>query len=188
MIWNGFSPEAERLLKTLNLIENAEQPKTRQESLDYFALILATVFVPLARAEMNRMRRNIGAAINEFERMLTPYQILFLPGGEFKQGALWMICDFIERPFILLALGEIRMEKAEVQFKSASQGKADAARTTYQSIPELFKDQGALCRTGRERAEDAERQSQSATANPSRPEGCCPRVIWQGCHGAWHQI
>lgn len=141
--WNGFSPEAERLLKTLNLIENAEQSKTRQESLDYFALILATVFVPLARAEMNRMRRNIGAAINEFERMLTPYQILFLPGGEFKQGALWMICDFIERPFILLALGEIRMEKAEVQFKSASQGKADAARTTYQSIPELFKDQGA---------------------------------------------
>ena len=35
------------------------------------------------------------------------------------------------------------MEKAEVQFKAASQGKADEARTTYQSIPELFKDHGA---------------------------------------------
>ena len=35
------------------------------------------------------------------------------------------------------------MEKAEVQFKAAAQGKADEARTTYQSILELFKDHGA---------------------------------------------
>ena len=35
------------------------------------------------------------------------------------------------------------MEKAEVQFKAASQGKADEARATYQSILELFKDHGA---------------------------------------------
>ncbi len=110
----------------------------RQESLDYFALILATVFVPLARAEMNRMRRNINAAIDEYERLLTPYQ-------KSSSGAplIWLTCDFIERPFILLALGETRMEKAEVQFKAASQGKADEARTTYQSILELFKDHGA---------------------------------------------
>jgi hypothetical protein len=37
----------------------------------------------------------------------------------------------------------MRMEKAEAQFKAASQGEADEARTTYQSILELFKDHGS---------------------------------------------
>ena len=84
------------------------------------------------------MRRNFNAAIDDYERLLTPYQ-------KSRVGAplIWLTCDFIERPFILLALGETRMEKAEVQFKAASQGKADEARTTYQSILELFKDHGA---------------------------------------------
>ena len=139
--WGGFSPDAERVLRALS--ENVGDARVRQESLDYFALILATVFVPLARAEMNRMRRNIQAAVDEYERILTPHPTLFISGGEFRTGVLWLTCDFIERPFVLLALGEIRMEKAEVQFKAASQGKADDARTTYQSILELFKDHGA---------------------------------------------
>jgi hypothetical protein len=139
--WGGFSPDAERVLRALS--ENAGDSKVRQESLDYFALILGTVFVPLARAEMNRMRRNVQSAMDEYERMLTPHPILLVSGGEFLTGAVWLICDFIERPFALLALGETRMEKAEVQFKAASQGKADEARATYQSILELFKDHGA---------------------------------------------
>ena len=139
--WGGFSAAAKALLGVTRIIrdpEFLEQSTNRQESLDYFALILATVFVPLARAEMNRMRRNFNATIDDYERLLTPYR-------KAEPGAplIWLTCDFIERPFILLALGETRFEKAEVQFKAASQGKADEARTTYQSIPELFKDHGA---------------------------------------------
>lgn len=137
--WGGLSPTAENLLKTVDEGES----NTRQESLDYFCLILATVFIPLARAEMNRMRRNVKAAIDEYERMLTPYHIFFGTDLFFHQADIWLTCDFIERPFILLALGEIRTEEAEVHFKAASQGKADEARATYQSIPELFKDHGA---------------------------------------------
>ena len=135
--WGSFSAAAETLLKASVETDTAEQAMVRQQQLDYFALILATVFVPLARAEMNRMRRNINAAIEEYERLLTPYR---KPSSE--APLIWLTCDFIERPFILLALGETRMDKAEVQFKAAAQGKADEARRTYQTIPELFKDHG----------------------------------------------
>jgi hypothetical protein len=136
--WGGFSAAAENLLKVIDDALTADASAVRQESLDYFALILATVFIPLARAEMNRRRRNFDAAIEDYERLLTLYQ-------KPSTGAplIWLTCDFIERPFILLALGETRMEKAEVQFKAAAQGKADEARTTYQSILELFKNHGA---------------------------------------------
>jgi hypothetical protein len=140
--WGGFSTAAKALLRIPRVeTESAEQSKNRQESLDYFALILATVFIPLARAEMNRMRRNFNAAIDDYDRLLTPYR---KPSD--GTPLIWLTCDFIERPFILLALGETRMEKAEVQFKAASQGKADEARATYQGIPELFKDHGAYVR------------------------------------------
>jgi hypothetical protein len=136
--WGGWSSDAELHLTHLIDPETAAHSTTRQQSLDYFALILATVFIPLARGEMNRMRRNFNAAIEDYERLLTPY-----PKPSSGAPLIWLTCDFIERPFVLLALGETRMEKAEVQFKAASQGKADEARTTYQSILELFKDHGA---------------------------------------------
>ena len=73
--WGGFSAAAEAPFRPISIEpETAEQSKIRQESLDYFALILATVFIPLARAEMNRLRRNFNAAIEDYERLLTPYQ------------------------------------------------------------------------------------------------------------------
>jgi Tc toxin complex TcA C-terminal TcB-binding domain/PKD domain len=130
-------PSAEDVLKTIRETETSGQSVVRQEALDYFALILATVFVPLARAEMNRIRRNFDAATEDYEHLLTPYQ------SSADAPLIWFTCDFIERPFILLALGETRLEKAEVQFKAASQGRADEARATYQSILKLFKDHGA---------------------------------------------
>jgi Tc toxin complex TcA C-terminal TcB-binding domain/PKD domain len=142
--WGGFTPATKELFVVARIIRDPvflaslENSTNRQESLDYFALILATVFIPLARAEMNRLRRNFNAAIEDYERLLTPYR---KPAS--GSPLIWLTCDFIERPFILLALGETRFEKAEVQFKAASQGKADEARATYQSIPELFKDHGA---------------------------------------------
>jgi hypothetical protein len=136
--WGGWSSAAEFLLTQMIDPETDAQSTPRQQSLDYFALILATVFIPLARAEMNRLRRNFNAAIEDYERLLTPYR---KPAS--GSPLIWLTSDFIERPFILLALGEIRMERAEAQFKAASQDRADQARTTYQSIPELFKDHGA---------------------------------------------
>jgi hypothetical protein len=84
------------------------------------------------------MGRNFDAAIDDYERLLTPFQ-----KPSIGAPLIWLTCDFIERPFVLLALGETRMEKAETQFKAASQGKADEARATYRSISELFKDHGA---------------------------------------------
>ena len=140
--WGGFSASARLLLKFGRIIhtpgDTPEQARTRQQSLDYFALILTTVFIPLSRAEMNRQRRNFDAAIEDYERLLKPYK-----KNESGAPLIWLLCDFIERPFVLLALGETLMEKAEAQFKAASQGEADAARATYQRIPELFKDHGA---------------------------------------------
>lgn len=142
MDWGGFSFKAESLIRkkldttSPNPEDNADEAVTRQQSLDYFALLLGTIFIPLGRAEANRLRRFSALAVADLQRVLTPYQVFF-------GTAIFLTCDFIERPFALLALGEIRMEMAEVQFKAASQGKADEARTTYQSIPELFKDHGA---------------------------------------------
>jgi len=136
--WGGWSSSAEPLLTVMIDPEANDRSTLRQQSLDYFALILATVFIPLARAEMNRLRRNFNAATEDYERLLTPYR---KPAS--GSPLIWLTCDFIERPFILLALGEIRMEKAEAQFKAASQDRADQARTTYQSIPELFNNHGA---------------------------------------------
>jgi len=137
--WQGFTPAAEALLRLpAHETETVEESFTRQRSLDYFALILATVFIPLARAEMNRIRRNFDAAISEYESLLTPYR-------KPSSGAplVWLTCDFIERPFVLLALGETRMDKAEAQFKAASQGNAEAAVATYQSILDSFGSHGA---------------------------------------------
>lgn len=137
--WHGFSPIAEGLLKLqAHETDTPEEFLARQESLDYFALILATVFIPLARAEMNRIRQNFNAAISDYERLLTPNS-----NPSTNNPLPWLICDFIERPFILLALGESRMDKAEVQFKTASQGNAQDAATTYQNILDSFTNHGA---------------------------------------------
>lgn len=137
--WHGFSSVAQGLLSLpAKETDTPEEFLARQESLDYFALILATVFIPLARAEMNRIRQNFNAAISEYERLLTPYRKPS-PGAPL----IWLTSDFIERPFILLALGESRMDKAEVQFKAASQGSAAAAGATYQGIIDSFNTYGA---------------------------------------------
>lgn len=140
--WGGFTAAAGLLFDIGTIIvrpkETLEQARTRQRSLDYFALILTTIFIPLSRADMNRQRRNLDAAIEDYERLLKPFK-----KAEAGTPLIWLLCDFIERPFVLLALGETLVEKAEVQFKAASQGEADEARATYQRIPELFKDHGA---------------------------------------------
>ncbi len=134
----------DKLLDVRDVLNEDKDPSTnelsrirlRQEGLDFFALILATVLVPLARAEMNRVRRNYDAAIEEYERLLTPYQ------QTNSLANIWLTCDFIERPFILLTLGETLLEKAEVQFKSAGQGEADDAKATYEQIATLFSKHG----------------------------------------------
>jgi len=55
--WGGFSFKAESLIRknldttSPNPEDNADEAVTRQQSLDYFALLLGTIFIPLARAE-----------------------------------------------------------------------------------------------------------------------------------------
>jgi len=118
--------------------QTSEIVKLRQRTVEYILLLLATVLVPISRAEMNGMRRNWSKAIEDYERLLTPYRETAVDAP-----LIWLTNDFIERPFILMSLGEVRLGLAEDQFKAAAQGKADEARATYKSILDLFKDHGA---------------------------------------------
>ena len=76
----------------------------RQRSLDRPLLILATVMVPLARAEANRMRRQYDAAEKDLRRVLTPYTIQD-GGTPPTTREIWLNCDFIERPIRQAASG-----------------------------------------------------------------------------------
>jgi hypothetical protein len=136
----------------------------RQQALDYFALILACVLIPLARAEMNRTRGNYGAAIEEYKRLLDPFQ-----KSSFER--IWFTSVFIERPFILLALGESLMSQGEGQFKRASQGTAGDARVTYQDILTRFSTHGAYtARVITAQMELTRQADQLATLAPAQKE------------------
>lgn len=83
MDWGGFSFKAESLIRkkldttSPNPEDNADEAVTRQQSLDYFALLLGTIFIPLGRAEANRLRRFSALAVADLQRVLTPYQVFF---------------------------------------------------------------------------------------------------------------
>ena len=82
---------------------------------------------------MNGMRRNWSKAIEDYERLLTPYRETTVDAP-----LIWLTNDFIERPFILMSLGEARLGLAEDQFKAAAQARADEALATYKSISRII--------------------------------------------------
>jgi peptidoglycan hydrolase-like protein with peptidoglycan-binding domain len=133
--------------------DNYQQKSVRQQVLDRFALLLAAVFVPLARSEANRMLRFYSDAITDLQRVQAPFlvalPILFLAGAPEAEAnsaprpeplpgmpaaakppgipaltiptpsrPVWLTCDFIERPFVQLALAETLFERGETEYKS----------------------------------------------------------------------
>jgi len=83
--WNGYSFAASGsdalLRKNLGAShdpthadDTPAEAVTRQQVLDRFALLLAAVFVPLARSEANRMRRFFADAITDLQGVQAPFR------------------------------------------------------------------------------------------------------------------
>jgi Tc toxin complex TcA C-terminal TcB-binding domain/PKD domain len=132
----------------------------RQNDLEATLMTVAFVFVPLARAEVNRARRQFDAALVDLRSVLNG---MTLPSGETVRIA----CDFIELPFARLLLAETMLDRADIEYKAripaepapapdvaAYQGLK--AAQTYFAIKEEFKADGAYV----ERA-DASREALS---------------------------
>jgi peptidoglycan hydrolase-like protein with peptidoglycan-binding domain len=127
--------------------DTAAEAATRQQVLDRFALLLAAVFVPLARSEANRILRFYSGAIADLQRVQTPFLVaiprvivisasdrpplavalatatvppLVTPTSpvQTQSRPVWLTCDFIERAFVQLALAETLFEQAETEYKS----------------------------------------------------------------------
>jgi len=157
--WDWFSQSAEDLLRDdLRGIttDNEQRKATRQRLLDRPMLILATVFIPLARAEANRARRQYPAANADLSRVLTPFRVRVpFTGDPFNRIRLVsFICDFIERPFAQLLKAETLLDQADAEYKArtpaaeppapdVTQFQSLKAAQTYLAIKEVFKDEGA---------------------------------------------
>jgi peptidoglycan hydrolase-like protein with peptidoglycan-binding domain len=132
--WSGFSFEAEQLIRknldttTVHPEDNATEAVTRQQSLDYVALLLAAIFVPLARAEAHRLRHCTTSASEDLQHVLTPYRVRL---GNLQQTDIWLTCDFIEQPFARLLLGETPLSNAASECKSEAQAGADAPQGVF---------------------------------------------------------
>lgn len=82
----------------------------RLQRLDPTLLVMATVWVPLARAEMNSQRRQFDAAITE---------LISLRDSQARvESRFRYLCEFIEIPFIRLRLVETLFVKADAQYKA----------------------------------------------------------------------
>ena len=80
--WGGFALAVRPLFKVGRIIsapgDTPEQLRIRQQSLDYFALILATIFIPLARVEALQKSRDRGSTYLAYLRF---YRAPFHPTG-----------------------------------------------------------------------------------------------------------
>jgi hypothetical protein len=130
----------------------------RQNDLEATLMTVAFVFVPLARAEVNRARRQYDAAIADLRFVLNG---VALPSGDVARIA----CDFIELPFARLLLAETLLDRADIEYKAripavpapapdVTEYQGLKAAQTYLAIKEEFRSEGAYV----ERA-DASRES-----------------------------
>src|SRR5262249_11517483 len=123
------------------------EPAVRQGVLDRFALLLGTVFVPLARSEANRMRRYFATALADLRHVEAPFQLAITgddggstnhpgapPIGPIVRRPVWLTCDFIERPFVRLAIAETLFDEAEAEYKSDAP--ADPALLALPAVPD----------------------------------------------------
>jgi hypothetical protein len=81
------------------------------QKLDYFMIVLLSVFVPLARAEMERDRQRYEAAISELDWVLANAASSATPDQ-------FIVNEPIELPFIRLLLAECLIEQGNSEYKA----------------------------------------------------------------------
>jgi hypothetical protein len=81
------------------------------QKLDYFMMVLITVLVPLARAELERDRRNYTAAVAELDWVLANFASAGTP-------AQYFVNEAVELPFIRLLLAECLMDQGDADYRS----------------------------------------------------------------------
>jgi hypothetical protein len=81
------------------------------QKLDYFMIVLLSVFVPLARAEMERDRRRYEAAISELDWVLADVASNATPDQ-------FVVNEPIELRFIRLLLAECLIEQGDSEYKA----------------------------------------------------------------------
>ena len=145
----------------------------RQVDLETTLITLACVFVPLARAEVNRARRQFDAALADLR--------LVLNGTPLVSGApVRVACDFIEVPFARLLLAETMLDRADIEYKAripadpapapdASAYQGLKAAQTYLAIKGEFSSEGAYVeRADASRATLSQQIQQRLAANDTR--------------------
>lgn len=154
--WRAVTRSAVALLtKNLSGAEGVEADGAlRQRSLDKPLLILMTVFVPLARAEANRDRRQYPAANADLLRVLTQFMVRTgEPTLPFRN--VFFTCNFIERPFAQLLRAETLLDQADAEYKARTPAapappapdvtgfQSLKAAQTYMAVKNSFNDVGS---------------------------------------------
>jgi PKD repeat protein len=81
------------------------------QKLDYFMIVLMAVFVPLARAELERDRQRYQDAVSELEWVLANCASAATPDQ-------YIVNDKIELPFIRLLLAECLLEQGDADYRA----------------------------------------------------------------------
>jgi hypothetical protein len=81
------------------------------QKLDYFMLVLMSIFVPLARAELERDRQRYEAAIDELDWVLANVASPAAPSQ-------FIVNEPIELPFVRLLLAECLIEQGDSEYKA----------------------------------------------------------------------
>ena len=138
-------------------------------------MTLAFVFVPLARAEVNRARRQYEAALVDLRSVLNGIP---LASGE----TVRLACDFIELPFARLLLAETMLDRADIEYKARIPADPDPApdvaayqglkaAQTYLAIKDEFKNDGAYVERADASRETLSKQiQQRLAANDTRSQ------------------
>jgi hypothetical protein len=91
-------------------------PEHRRILMDTHLFVIATVLVPLARGEANRLRRQYSLAKEDFSRALR--NSVPVPNSSSLFAPAPLRCEFIETPFARLLLVETMLDQAEAQYKA----------------------------------------------------------------------
>lgn len=156
--WEWFSHLAEELLRKYvggNTQDDDVDKANRQIVLDRPMLILAAVFVPLARAEANRARRQFVVASADLSGVVTQFRVRVpFTGDPNRFRPVSFTCDFIERPFAQVLKAETLLDQADAEYKARTPAAEPPApdvtlfqdlraAQTYLAIKDLFRNEGA---------------------------------------------
>jgi len=165
----------------------------RQGKLEATLVTLACVLVPLARAEVNRLRRQFDAAIRDLRWVLNPFfhepvtvGDLLPPGGVISglgktfdlpadagrethlslTRRFRMACEFIEIPFARQLLAQTLLDKADNEYKARQN---QQAADTYTEVQQVLAEEGSYLQrvqAGKDRLTAQVEQALNRTLHP----------------------